>query len=84
MKIDAPVFYANLADSTILVDRYTPQFALKIYKMFCTGRPRSSWPKGRTIAAYHGARLMAIYLGVTCLACPTRRPKSTAAQIASR
>jgi class 3 adenylate cyclase len=63
VKIDATVLYADLADSTILVDRYKPQFAAKIYKMFLHCAAKIIVANGGTITAYDGDRVMAIYLG---------------------
>lgn len=63
VKIEATVLYADLADSTILVDRYKPQFAAKIYKMFLHAAAKIIVANGGTITAYDGDRVMAVYLG---------------------
>ncbi|WP_062348490.1 adenylate/guanylate cyclase domain-containing protein [Novosphingobium sp. CCH12-A3] len=63
VKIKATVLYADLADSTILVDQYKNWFAAEIYKTFlhCAAKIVSS--EGGTITAYDGDRIMAVFLG---------------------
>src|SRR5207245_1997382 len=63
VKLDATVLYADLADSTNLVDAYVPWFAAEIYKTFlhCAGKIVRS--EGGEITAYDGDRIMAVYLG---------------------
>lgn len=63
VTIEATVLYADLADSTILVDRYKPQFAAKIYKMFLHCAAKIIVSNGGAITAYDGDRVMAVYLG---------------------
>ena len=41
VTLDATVLYADLADSTGLVDKYTADFAAEIYKVTHTVLPRS-------------------------------------------
>lgn len=43
VTIAATVLYADLADSTVLVDRYKPQFAAKVYKMFLHCAAKIIW-----------------------------------------
>ena len=59
---DATVLYADLADSTNLVDAYGPEFPAEIYKTFlhCAGKIIRS--EGGEITAYDGDRIMAVYL----------------------
>lgn len=63
VKLDATVLYADLADSTNLVDAYVPWFPAEIYKTFlhCAGKIIRS--EGGEITAYDGDRIMAVYLG---------------------
>lgn len=63
VKIEATVLYADLADSTILVDNYKPEFAAKIYKMFLHCAAKIIVANGGTITAYDGDRVMAVYFG---------------------
>ena len=63
VKINATVLYADLADSTMLVDEYKPQFAAKIYKMFLHSAAKIIVANGGVITAYDGDRVMAVYLG---------------------
>jgi class 3 adenylate cyclase len=63
VKIEATVLYADLADSTILVDSYKPEFAAKIYKMFLHCAAKIIVANGGTITAYDGDRVMAVYFG---------------------
>lgn len=63
VKIKATVLYADLADSTILVDSYSNAFAAEIYKTFlhCAAKIISS--EGGSITAYDGDRIMAVFIG---------------------
>lgn len=63
VTIAATVLYADLADSTILVDRYKPQFAAKVYKMFLHCAAKIIVANKGTITAYDGDRVMAVYFG---------------------
>lgn len=61
--ITATVLYADLADSTILVDQKPDWFAAEVYKAFlaCAGKIVRS--EGGEITAYDGDRIMAVYIG---------------------
>ena len=63
VEIEGTILYADLADSTKLVDGYQPEFAAEIYKTFlhCAARIISS--EGGTITAYDGDRVMAVFIG---------------------
>jgi class 3 adenylate cyclase len=65
IKLDATVLYADIADSTYLVDAFDPNFAAEIYKTFlhCAGKIIRS--EDGAITAYDGDRIMAVYLGKT-------------------
>ncbi len=62
VNIDGTVLYADMADSTALVDGQTKTFAAEIYKTYlhCAAKIISS--EGGTITAYDGDRIMAVYI----------------------
>lgn len=70
--LDAIVLYADMSDSTDLVDHHPPQFAAEIYKAYLTCGARILKGEGATITAYDGDRIMAVFVGDT--------PASTAAR----
>ena len=63
VKLEGVVLYADLAESTQLVDNHDPRFAAEIYKtyLYCAAR-LIRWCGG-TITAYDGDRVMAVFLG---------------------
>ena len=65
VKLKATVLYADMADSTKLVDGYKAPFAAEIYKAFlhCAGKIIES--EGGVITAYDGDRIMAVFIGET-------------------
>lgn len=63
VKLNATVLYADLADSTLLVDKFKPAFAAEIYKTFLHCAAKLIRANGGTITAYDGDRVMAVYLG---------------------
>jgi uridylate cyclase len=65
VKLEATVLYADLADSTNLVDVYQPQFAAEIYKTFLNCAAKIIRSEGGEITAYDGDRIMAVYIGGT-------------------
>ncbi len=62
-KLKATVLYADLADSTVLVDGYKDWFAAEIYKTFLHCAAKVIAAEGGTITAYDGDRIMAVFLG---------------------
>lgn len=62
-NIDATVLYADLADSTVLVDTFKKEFAAEIYKSFLRCAARIIRDNGGTITAYDGDRVMAVFVG---------------------
>jgi class 3 adenylate cyclase len=62
VKLKATVLYADLADSTTLVDTYLPQFAAEIYKTFLNCAAKIIRSEGGEITAYDGDRIMAVYI----------------------
>lgn len=65
VKLNATVLYADLADSTVLVDTYNPAFAAEIYKSFLHCAAKIIRANGGAITAYDGDRVMAVYIGDT-------------------
>lgn len=63
VELDATVLYADLADSTKLVDGYKAHFAAEIYKSYLRCAALIIKSEGGTVTAYDGDRVMAIYLG---------------------
>jgi len=64
-RIEATVLYADMADSTILVDSYPPGFAAEVYKTFLHCAAKLIRANGGKITAYDGDRVMAVYIGPT-------------------
>ena len=63
VELDATVLYADLADSTKLVDSHISAFAAEVYKTFLHCAAKIIRQEGGTITAYDGDRIMAVYLG---------------------
>lgn len=63
VSIEAAVLYADLSDSTKLVDEYKPEFAAEIYGSFLRCASKIIRANGGTITAFDGDRVMAIYMG---------------------
>ena len=63
VSIEATVLYADLSDSTDLVDRYVPTFAAEIYKSFLRCASKIIRDRGGTITSFDGDRVMAVYVG---------------------
>jgi class 3 adenylate cyclase len=63
VKLEATVLYADLADSTKLVDGFKPLFAAEIYKAFLHCAARIIKAEGGTVTAYDGDRIMAVFIG---------------------
>ena len=63
VKLNAVVLYADMADSTALVDKNKPHFAAEVYKAYlhCAAKVVRNW--GGEITAYDGDRLMAVFIG---------------------
>ena len=62
---DAVVLYADLADSTELVDQHKPHFAAEVYKAYLHCAAKIIRAEGGTITAYDGDRVMGIFIGNT-------------------
>lgn len=65
VKLQGTVLYADLADSTVLVDQYpaAKPFVAEIYKTFLVCAARIVRSEGGVITAYDGDRIMAVYIG---------------------
>src|SRR5882762_513808 len=59
------VLYADMADSTKLVDSQKPHFAAEIYKAYLRCAANIIKNEQGTITAYDGDRVMAVFLGDT-------------------
>lgn len=63
ITLDATVLYADLDESTKLVDNYSPEFAAEIYKSYLWCAARIIQEEHGEITAYDGDRIMAVYTG---------------------
>ncbi|TFH58737.1 MAG: adenylate/guanylate cyclase domain-containing protein [Candidatus Zixiibacteriota bacterium] len=63
ITLDAAVLYADLADSTRLVDAYKPFFAAEIYKSYLHTAAKIIRSQKGVITAYDGDRIMATFTG---------------------
>ena len=63
VKLDGTVLYADLDDSTNLVDSYKPEFASEIYKAYLSCAAKVIRSEGGEITSYDGDRIMAVYIG---------------------
>lgn len=61
--LSGTVLYADLADSTGLVNGFKPWFAAEIYKAYLLGACRAIKNQGGEITAFDGDRVMAVFLG---------------------
>ena len=74
VKLKGVVLYADLAESTEMVKKYTPSFAAEVYKSFLKSACRVIRHNGGEITAFDGDRIMAVFIG--------ERPKTMAAKTA--
>lgn len=63
VHLDATVLYADMTDSTALVDSHTPLFAAEVYKAFLHCAAKIVRSEGGEITAYDGDRLMGVFIG---------------------
>jgi class 3 adenylate cyclase len=63
INLDGTVLYADMAESTSLVDTKTKQFAAEIYKTFLHCSAKIIHNEDGEITAYDGDRIMAVFLG---------------------
>ena len=65
VTLEGTVLYADLDDSTELVDTKKPSFAAEVYKSFLVCAARIIRSEGGEITAYDGDRIMAVFIGNT-------------------
>lgn len=65
VTLDATILYADLDESTKLVDNYCREFAAEIYKAYFVCAARIIREEHGEITAYDGDRIMAVYVGNT-------------------
>ncbi|QNQ40042.1 adenylate/guanylate cyclase domain-containing protein [Brucella intermedia] len=63
VRLDATVLYADLSESTNMVDTQKPYFSAEVYKTFLHCCAKIIKSKGGVITAYDGDRIMAVYVG---------------------
>lgn len=63
VELDATVLYADLSDSTILVDQKADWFAAAMYKAFQHCAAKLIRESAGVITAYDGDRVMAVFIG---------------------
>lgn len=64
VKLKGTVLYADLAESTKLVNNETQQFAAEIYKTFLHCASKIIRADGGVITAFDGDRIMAVYIEI--------------------
>jgi class 3 adenylate cyclase len=62
-ELAATVLYADLADSTVMVDQQTFNVAAEVYKSYLVCAARIIKANGGSITAYDGDRIMALFIG---------------------
>ena len=65
VTLKATVLYADIADSTELVDVHSPMFSAEVYKAYLRCAAKIIKSEQGTITAYDGDRVMAVFLGDT-------------------
>jgi class 3 adenylate cyclase len=63
VNLDGTVLYADLADSTELVNDRTPEFAAEVYKTYLHCASRIIRDEGGVITAFDGDRIMGVFIG---------------------
>ena len=63
VTLEGTVLYADLDDSTELVDTAEPWFAAEIYKSYLACAARIIRSEGAVITSYDGDRIMAVFIG---------------------
>jgi len=63
VTLNATVLYADMSDSTKLVDRYKPHFAAEVYKAYLASAARIIKREDGVVTAYDGDRIMAVFVG---------------------
>jgi class 3 adenylate cyclase len=65
VKLQATVLYADLAESTNLVDKHQASFAAEVYKSYLHCASKIISAEGGVITAFDGDRVMAVFIGKT-------------------
>jgi class 3 adenylate cyclase len=65
VKLRATVLYADLADSTSMVDKKKAEYSAEVYKTFLLCAARIIANHNGAVTAYDGDRIMAVYIGNT-------------------
>ncbi len=65
VKLTATVLYADLADSTRMVDKKSPTYSAEVYKTFLHCAAKLIREHDGTVTAYDGDRVMAVYIGAS-------------------
>jgi len=63
VKLQATVLYADLAESTNLVDGYKQWYAAEVYKVYLHCASKIILSEGGVITAFDGDRIMAVFIG---------------------
>lgn len=63
ITLQGTVLYADLSESTALVDSYKDEFAAEVYKSYLRCSAKIVTTEAGVITAYDGDRLMAVFLG---------------------
>lgn len=63
VRLDGTVLYADLADSTSMVNSTKPEFAAEVYKAYLNSACRVIRHNGGSITAFDGDRVMAVFIG---------------------
>lgn len=73
VKITGTVLYADMVDSTGLVNNFQSWFAAEIYKAYLYGTSRIIRKNDGEITAFDGDRVMAVFFGSIKIQKPQRR-----------
>lgn len=63
VNLDATVLYADMADSTEMVDNFKKTSAAEVYKAFLRAAAKIIKSEGGDVTAYDGDRVMAVFIG---------------------
>lgn len=63
VRLDGTVLYADMTDSTALVDNYRDWFAAEVLKAYLHSAAKIIRSEGGIITAYDGDRIMAVFIG---------------------
>jgi class 3 adenylate cyclase len=63
VQIDGTVLYADMTDSTKLVDTFKAEFAAELYKSFLYGACKVISAEEGEVTAFDGDRVMAVFMG---------------------